>query len=81
MLIFGEGVDDEVGNLVLLRVGSVVESDMLDREVDQVDRVVDSNGDGGLVVASEEGTNTSEKRLLPRILESALGAGWLFLGF
>jgi hypothetical protein len=61
-------VDHKVGDQVLALLDGVVERDVLDKEVDQVDRVMDGQGyDSGVIVGEDSG-NTDVKCLRDGVL-------------
>lgn len=63
MLVLLNLGDDIVGNEVFAHAHSIVENNALDREVNEVDGVVDGQGDDSGVVIGEDGRDTQIERL------------------
>lgn len=64
MLVLLDFGDDIVRNEILAHFQGVIELNVLDREVNQVDGVVDGQSHNGRMVIREDGRNTEVKRLL-----------------
>ncbi|CCF33358.1 hypothetical protein CH063_05563, partial [Colletotrichum higginsianum] len=63
MLVIFERTDDVVSNGIVARLGGIVEVDVLDSEVNQVDRVVDCKGHDSCVGVGEDGRNSAVESL------------------
>lgn len=63
MLVILDLGDDVVGDRVVAKFHDIVKDNVLDREVDQVSRIMDGQGDDGSVILGEDGRDAKVVRL------------------
>ena len=72
MLIPSDLGDDIVGDKVLPKLQNIIQYDMLDREVRQIDGIVNSQGNHGRVVISKDGRYSQVESLAGKIVSDNL---------